>query len=604
MARVFPALQELDHLPTPLNIGERQVLDGLLHLDDDWLIYVQPRLGMDQPDFVVLNPRFGVTVIEVKDWSLDMYRQRSDGRIEVRHNESWRLTGEAPLFQVHRYRDTIFNRFFADPNDPKSDFKLVRGVVVMARHTTQEARELLKSPNRSEQWISVFGGEAVYSDTLTVVTGARQMRTRAVPEHCIGRLRRYLAEPEFVADRRLPLNLCSAAQNIDRNPSSAKMRRVRGAAGSGKSLGLATRAARLAGEGKEVLVVTFNGTLTPYLHDLAARRCHELQADIRRITFTSFHGLCSHVATAAEVVGADLPTITNEERFEFQVDRALAAYELGFGPQFDAVLVDEGQDFSLRWWNLLRAFVVRPDGEMLLVADPTQDLYEKQAWTDEAKMLGAGFSGQWTEARGSYRMPPDLIPIAASFAARHLVDAMAPTVPFDHPQAGMLYQPTVRRWVNLAEGEPLGYHLGTEVVELLNDNPDLAPSDVVFLAQSHIEGLQAVRVIAAAGHEVQHLFALDKHEQRRRKERFLPTSPGVKGCTVHSFKGWESRAVVLTLNARRDSRRLAYVGLTRVKGDPAYRAAYVTVINADKSLRDFVAEFMAGMPSAGDRQPA
>lgn len=97
MARVFPTLQELDHLPTPLNIGERQVLDGLLHLDDDWLIYVQPRLGMDQPDFVVLNPRFGVTVIEVKDWSLDMYRQRSDGRIEVRHNESWRLTGEAPL---------------------------------------------------------------------------------------------------------------------------------------------------------------------------------------------------------------------------------------------------------------------------------------------------------------------------------------------------------------------------------------------------------------------------------------------------------------------------------------------------------------------------
>src|SRR4051794_20288405 len=163
MARVFPALQDLEHLTTQLNIGERQVLDGLLHLNDEWLIYVQPRLGIDQPDFIVVHPRIGVTVIEVKDWSLDMYRQRPDGRIEVRHDESWRITSEAPLFQAHRYRDTLFNRFFADPNDPKSDFKLVRGVVVMARHSTEEARALLKTQKRAEGWISIFGGEDVHT---------------------------------------------------------------------------------------------------------------------------------------------------------------------------------------------------------------------------------------------------------------------------------------------------------------------------------------------------------------------------------------------------------------------------------------------------------
>ena len=45
---------------------------------------------------------------------------------------------------------------------------------------------------------------------------------------------------------------------------------------------------------------------------------------------------------------------------------------------------------------------------MLLVADPTQDVYDKRAWTDEEQMLGAGFSGPWTELHGSYRLPSDL----------------------------------------------------------------------------------------------------------------------------------------------------------------------------------------------------
>ncbi len=82
------------------------------------------------------------------------------------------------------------------------------------------------------------------------------------------------------------------------------------------------------------------------------------------------------------------------------------------------MLIDEGQDFTLDWWNMLRHHVVAEDGEMLLVADPTQDVYDKQAWTDEERMLGAGFSGPWTELNGSYRLPSDLVPMANAFAAR------------------------------------------------------------------------------------------------------------------------------------------------------------------------------------------
>ena len=69
--------------------------------------------------------------------------------------------------------------------------------------------------------------------------------------------------------------------------------------------------------------------------------------------------------------------------------------------------------------------------------------------------------------------------------------------------------------------------------------------------------------------------------------RFWGSVAGVKGCTVHSFKGWESRAVLMSVGWGEEARRLAYVGLTRVKGDRANRSAFVTVVNSDFGLRGF-----------------
>jgi superfamily I DNA/RNA helicase len=125
---------------------------------------------------------------------------------------------------------------------------------------------------------------------------------------------------------------------------------------------------------------------------------------------------------------------------------------------------------------------------------------------------------------------------------------------------------------------------------LLNENPDLAPSDVVFLA-NHREGLEAVKVITDAGYEVQHVFGATNSEKRERKVNFWGSAAGVKGCTVHSFKGWESRAVLMSVGWGSEARRLAYVGLTRVKGDRVNRSAFVTVVNSDFGLRSFKERF-------------
>jgi hypothetical protein len=69
---IDPPLDEIRKLPTPLTTGEQMVLEYFSqHLGQSWEIYVQPHLNGYRPDFVLLNPKVGAAIIEVKDWDLD-----------------------------------------------------------------------------------------------------------------------------------------------------------------------------------------------------------------------------------------------------------------------------------------------------------------------------------------------------------------------------------------------------------------------------------------------------------------------------------------------------------------------------------------------------
>jgi hypothetical protein len=93
--------------------------------------------------------------------------------------------------------------------------------------------------------------------------------------------RAWLREPEHAATQREPLPLNADQQRIATTRTRTGYRRVRGPAGCGKSLALAARASQLAGEGKDVLVVSFNITLLHYLRDLAVRYPHPHESVIR-----------------------------------------------------------------------------------------------------------------------------------------------------------------------------------------------------------------------------------------------------------------------------------------------------------------------------------
>jgi superfamily I DNA/RNA helicase len=470
---------------------------------------------------------------------------------------------------------------------------------VLAQHAAGDAEGLLTS----RRGVHVAG-----ADLAALLQWLRDTAYREGPrpqKASLVRLRRHLGESEFTTDQRRALRLSEGARNLATNPDSARIRRARGPAGCGKSLGLAGRAVQLASEDKRVLAVTFNITLAHYLHDLCSRRGREvgLGPRIRNITFSHFHAFCQDIHD--QHADQRLPFAEDHlDRIVRAVDELYSSDTLA--PRYDAVLVDEGQDFELSWWNLLRLRVLKEGGEMLLVADRSQDIYGRASWTSQESMRGAGFSGPWTNLKGTYRMPPDLVPVVAAFANQYLPaeDLDLPTTATDHPLLSEASAETSRTWINTTATD-LIQDAADAIEELLHGHPTLHPDDVVVLAD-YGSGKQLMDELQRRGHDTNHIFTTpggDRARERQwRKRRFWGGTPGIKGCTVHSFKGWEARAVVAVLPIWDEGNRWAYIAMTRVKGDPGNRPAFVTIVNPRPELSSFKPTFER--PIGPDEVPA
>jgi superfamily I DNA and RNA helicase len=253
--------------------------------------------------------------------------------------------------------------------------------------------------------------------------------------------------------------------------------------------------------------------------------------------------------------------------------------------KYDAILVDEGQDLLPNWWNALRK-VCKPNGEMLLVADATQDIYgTARSWTDESlRGLETGFEGgNWATLSISYRLPPQ-----AGDASRRFASAFLPRDLVDLPQdtqGELTLYPCKMRWIQTTEDKAASVCVDAILEMPLLADPDiLVIPDITFLTPNQNLGLDVVTQLEQRGVKTLHTFSNDKRESRRMKLGFFMGDARVKATTLHRFKGWETRGLVIYTGHRCTTKALAlaYTGITRIKRH--VDGSYITVVSAVPEL--------------------
>ena len=147
---------------------------------------------------------------------------------------------------------------------------------------------------------------------------------------------------------------------------------IAGCAGSGKTLLAVQKAFKLAADGYRVLLVCFNAPLAGHWQDTLKTP--------RGLTTRHFHGLCGDLVRDA---GIKPPGAPGERAYlEWLPEGLLDAAGL-LGPQFDAVVVDEGQDFASTWLEALELLLANgSDDPFYVFFDDNQRLYGQPALPD------------------------------------------------------------------------------------------------------------------------------------------------------------------------------------------------------------------------------
>lgn len=133
MATLVQSLETIKAAKQKPTEGELFLLEFLIgHFDEEAEVYFQPCFNGDRPDIVVMSPKSGVILIEVKDWNLDLY--------SIDNNNKWSVSTasgshrvKSPFAQVYAYKKNFFeihgNGLLEKSLKNKSFFKMIRTYV-------------------------------------------------------------------------------------------------------------------------------------------------------------------------------------------------------------------------------------------------------------------------------------------------------------------------------------------------------------------------------------------------------------------------------------------------------------------------------------------
>lgn len=489
-----------------LSSGEERFISFLREkLPDDWKLYFKPHLNGSRPDLILVNPMVGIMVYSVLD--------DADG------------DPETEIKRLEYYKKKIIQQLIPSMGEMTDEDRKIYGIVRTGIYVDgMKTDDVEETFNGYERYVSCAGYDSLSEDCLELIIPAlRYKKSRYMRPEWASELESWIIPP-YHRDKRTGIHLTEEQQR-HANPEPGH-RRLKGVAGSGKTLVIAHRAAKLAAEGHRVLIVTFNRTLWYHIREMVDKTPYNF--DWSLLTFRHFHGFCSDIINELRIPCDSQDPV--ECLLESIWDYDISDY------RFDAILIDEGQDFEWEWYDLLSNFLTDRD-ELFFVCDKTQNIYERDlGWVDD--MSGAGrvkFRGKWRELRTIHRLPPEISEFACKFGESFL---QLNKSQFDVSQKTLFSESSVI-WKNVNPDD-----WDAEIFEAYMSlkNKGANDSDIVVLVPTNEMGLRVAEFFRAYNKKTDHLF---RENDKNSNKRIFASDNRMKISTIHSFKGWEARNVII-----------------------------------------------------------
>lgn len=378
MAKVYPERPPQSILDDPLRSAELRVFLALQQLPDKYRVFYsmhwqrhQEDVGVreGEADFVIAHPDFGVIVLEVKGGGITFDAERGQWFSQSRDGEQHAI--QDPLEQGRRSHYEIRRKLEALPGWPPQ--RLNTWHAACFPDVNLRPGQFLRPDLPREMVIDaddLKDSLATIKRVFLYCFGANYAEGAPGPERM--QMIEGLLASSFEISTPLGIELEQEERKLVQLTEQQfwalsilgdrKRAAIAGCAGSGKTMLAVRKAQQFSALGMNVLLVCFNIALS---------------VDLRRrlpasIDVYNFHELCR--ATAKRAGYTPRCTQDENELYSTILPEALLEAAETTGRLYDAVIVDEGQDFQENYWIALES-LLKEDGHLYIFFDDNQNLY-------------------------------------------------------------------------------------------------------------------------------------------------------------------------------------------------------------------------------------
>ena len=352
-------------------VSEVTVAKALEQLGDDWYVIHSvawqgvrgKREGDGEADFILLNKQVGLIVIEVKGGEISIKRgqwksKRWDDGVVVdianpfeqaaaAKSKLYKWLGDRVQFAVPTMHAVVLPGGRAPDNMGPA---ATPAIVI-------DSSNLHDLPAAIARVVSHWKMPCKLNEKQIEQVVALLAPTTAI--------KRTIADDTYDAEHAL-IRLTDEQRRAFSGLRRTRRAVVYGGPGTGKTLLAGEKAAQMAAEGAKVLLVCYNNLLA---------RALQSSKHLARIEVTTFHSLCM---SAARRCGAAIPASPSQAWWETDAPYFLIESGQDEAQKYDAIIVDEGQDFSEDWLHALLS-VLKDDknSPFYVFADANQKLWRR-----------------------------------------------------------------------------------------------------------------------------------------------------------------------------------------------------------------------------------
>ena len=438
---MIPSYEKVLTMKVKPEEGELYLLKFLdKELDSSFEVYFNPFMNGDRPDIVIMRKGYGIMIIEVKDYKLELYELDDRKNFVIKSNNT--KTHKSPIQQVLKYKDNLYELHIDKLLEKKikdiRNFNIVTSVVYFHNATTSKIEELLIEPFQND-----FGYQKFLKYNIDFIGRERDgsLKSLSVIEKFKDKkkvflneitnfnnvlYKRHLKAPNisflftndiyesFKRFFKPPRHLKEQGKEIRYSPkqmeiiydSKRKEQRIKGVVGSGKTTILAARAVQAHKRTNgNVLILTYNITLKNYIKD----KISDVREDFpwENFVISNYHLFINSQLNNLGIpieLPENFDKLSNDDKSLFFENKYYSNKKLFLERKeditpYDVILIDEIQDYKRAWMEIIKECFLSKNGEYVLFGDVKQNIYNN---TTDSRDVSTNVRGV-TELKNCFR---------------------------------------------------------------------------------------------------------------------------------------------------------------------------------------------------------